>query len=420
MSEEHGSKEGTALSRMKWVWSIAGLVIVLGVCLTAWWFGGRTSAGVKVKVAAAQNTTLQQEVAASGTVVASKEQNVMVMAPSKVAKVFIHVGDSVKTGQTLIQMDTTLADAQVAQAQAGVNTAQTNLKAAQDNLETLKNAQAAPSSAKVASAGPSAVAQGGSSVPTVDIPMNTPAGPSAGAGTVSAGDAVQQAEMAVSQAQAMLRQAQEGLKVAQAQRAQNIYTASISGTVLALNAQDGSMATPQTPLVVVGDLSQLQVAAQLNEVDAGKVQLGQKVSVTSKVVGNTALSGVVAEIAPQAVSQPSLQGSTPPSVGVKVNLEKVPAELKPGYTVDLTITTATKNNVLAIPQEALFQEGGKNFVFKVINNILAKTEVSIGLAGTTLQEITSGLKAGDLVVLNPTAQLANGLPVTPESGSVTP
>lgn len=394
------------MSRKRWVWSILSLTIVLGVGLSAWWFGGRTSAGVKVKVTAVENASIQQEVYASGGVTPVQQQQVTVMAPSKVAKVFVHTGDLVKTGQTLVQMDTTLADAQVAQAKAGVNTAQTNFTAAQGNLNTLKST-------------PSLV-KGGSSIPTVEIPMNSTVGTSETAGQLGSGSALQQAEAAASQAKAMLQQAQEGLKVAQAQRAQNLYSASISGTVLELNAEAGSMASLQSPLVVLGDLSKLQVTAQLNEVDAGKVQLGQKVKVTSKAVGNTPLTGVVSEIAPQAVSKPSVQGNNPPSVGVKVDLENVPAELKPGFTVDLNIATAAKNNVLALPQEALFQEGGKNYVFRVVNGKLAKTDVGVGIANDTLQEITSGLKAGDVVVLNPTAQLANGLPITLDTGSTVP
>lgn len=397
------------LGRKKWVWSIVTLAIVVGVGLSAWWFGGRMSTGVKVKVATAENAAIQQEVYASGAVAPANEQQVTVMAPSKVAKVNVHTGDSVKTGQTLVQMDMTLADAQVAQAQAGVNTAQTNLAAAQGTLNTLKNAQDSPS---VASSGTPSMLQDAAGTPTVEIPMT--------AGSSQTGDSLQQAEAAVSQAKAMLQQAQQGLKVAQAQRSQNVYTASITGTVLEVNAQDGSLAPMQSPLVVVGDLSKLQVTAQLNEVDAGKVQLGQKVKVTSKVVGDTPIDGVISEVAPQAVSKISVQGNTPPSVEIKVDLEKVPAELKPGYTVDLNIMTAAKNNVLAIPQEALFQDGGKNFVFRVVNQKLVKTEVSLGIANDVLQEITSGLKTGDVVVLNPTAQLANGLPITLDTGSGTP
>ncbi|WP_434511343.1 efflux RND transporter periplasmic adaptor subunit [Desulfitobacterium sp. AusDCA] len=416
------------MNRKKWIWGISALLIVLGVSLSAWWFGGGKAAEVKVKTAAAENSSIQQEVYASGTVTPVNQQQVTVVAPSKISQVYVKVGDAVKPGKVLVQMDTTLADAQVAQARAGVNTAQTNLTAAQRTLDTLKSGSA-PS--EFAFAGTSSQAQGSSSIPTVEIPMNmevsramnTPGIPSGTTKIMSEGggqseSALQQAETAVSQAKAMLQQAQEGLKVAQAQRAQNVYTANIQGTVLELNAQNGSMASVQLPLITIGDLSKLQVTAELNEVDAGKVQSGQKVKVTSKVVGNTPLTGAVSAISPQAASKLSAQGNTTPLVEIKVDLENTPAELKPGYTVDLNIATAAKNNVLAIPSEALFQEEGKNYVFRVINKKLAKTEVNIGIANETLQEITSGLKAGDIVVLNPTAQLANGLPVQPDTGSV--
>lgn len=414
------------MSRKKWVWGSIALLIVLVVSFSAWWFGGGKSTEVKVKVAAAENSSIQQEVYASGTITPVHQQQVTVMAPSKISKVYVQVGDLVKPGQVLIQMDTTLADAQVAQAQAGVNTAQTNLNAAQKTLNALKSGSSA---SEFAMAGTPSQFQGGSSIPTVEIPMNMSASrgirlPSVGVPSATtsesggqSGSALEQAETAVSQAKAMLQQAQEGLKVAQAQRAQNVYTASIAGTVLELNAQNGSMASLQSPLITIGDLSKLQVTSELNEVDAGKVQTGQKVKVTSKVVGNIPLRGVVSSISPQAASKVSMQGNTTPLVGIKVDLENNPAQLKPGYTVDLNIATAAKNNVLAIPSEALFQEGGKNYVFRVINKKLAKTEVNIGIANETLQEITSGLTAGDMVVLNPTAQLANGLPVQLDTGS---
>lgn len=406
------------MSRKKWVWSIVGLAIVLGVSLSAWWFG-RTPGGVKVKTAVIENTSIQQEVYASGTVSPVLQQQITVMTPGKVSKVYVNTGDKVKVGQVLVQMDTALADAQVAQAKAGVKTAEANLSSAQKTLESLKSAQAVSGAAQ-ASLAQMPAQQEPSSVPTFEIPVNASVSQPENTNKLGPDSAVQQAEAAVSQAQAMLQQAQEGLKVAEAARTQNVYKASIAGTVLESNAQEGSMASGQFPLLVIGDLSKLQVLSQLNEVDAGKVKLGQKVSITSKVL-SAPLTGAVSEIAPQAVSKTSLQaGNTPPSVAVKIGLNNVPAELKPGYTVDLNIATASKENILAIPQEALFQEGGKSFVFRIVNNILAKTEVSLGIANDTLQEVTSGLKAGDLVVLNPTAELANGLPVTVDTGSGTP
>lgn len=382
------------------LWGISALVLTSALALGAWWTWGKGPEGVKVRVATASPSVIHQEVYTTGTVIPTAKQEVRVVSPSKVAKVSVKVGETVNVGQSLVQLDTTLADAQVAQSQASVNTAQSNLSAAQANLEAMKNA-----------------AQGN----TINIPMNGQVGAS-GNVTESAGSgqgaaALKQAEASVSQAQAVLKQAQEGLRLAKVQRDQNNYTSSLKGTVLELNAQEGNVASVQVPLVVVADLSNLRVEAQLNEVDAGKVKVGQKVNVSSKVVGETGITGTVAEIAPQAVSKVSVQGNTPPSVAVGVNLDKVPTELKPGFTVSLKILTASKEGVLAIPQEALFQESGKNYVFRVVNLKLEKTEISLGIVNETLQEITSGLQVGDQVVLNPTSQLAHGMLVQVDAGS---
>lgn len=402
------------------IWGIGALGLITVVAVGSWWFMGRNPEGVKVRTATAAPSDIHQEVYTTGTVVPVAKQDIRILTPGKVARVAVKAGDSVSPGQTLIQMDTTLADAQVAQAQASVQTAKSNLAAAQANLEAIKNAP----QVGVAAASPPEIIQGIPNGNMIDIPMDGGAGATGGSAvggsSGQATAALKQAEAAVSQAEAMLKQAQEGLKVAQAQRAQNIYTSSLKGTVMEVNAQEGSLASPQAPLVVVADLSKLRVEGELNEVDAGKVQLGQKVDVSSKVIGEIPVIGKVAEIAPQAVSKLSVQGNAPPTVRIFVDLESVPEGLKPGFSVNLKIQTASKAGVLAIPQEALFQEGGKNYVFKVVNQTLKKTEVSLGIVNETLQEITSGLQPEDQVVLNPTSQLIEGMPVQVEAGSAVP
>jgi HlyD family secretion protein len=291
------------------LWGISALVLTSALALGAWWTWGKGPEGVKVRVAIASPSAIHQEVYTTGTVIPIAKQEVRVLSPSKVTKVLVKVGKTVNAGQSLVQLDTTLADAQVAQSQASVNTAQSNLSAAQANLEAMKNA-----------------AQGN----TTNIPMNGQVGASGyvaeSTGSGQGVAALKQAESSVSQAQAVLKQAQEGLKLAKVQRDQNNYTSSLKGIVLELNAQEGNIASLKLPLVVVADLSNLRVEAQLNEVDAGKVQVGQKVNVSSKVVGETGITGTVAEIAPQAVSKVSVQGNAPPSVAIEVNLDAVPAE----------------------------------------------------------------------------------------------
>lgn len=364
-------------------WGIV-ILLILALAFGVWWTWGRAQGQLKVKAGAVAPISMQEDVYATGSVVPVSRQEVVVLNPRRVSKVAVKVGDSVKAGQILVTLDTTLEDAQVAQANANVEAAQTNINVAQSNLDELKKAQSASSASLSADASASTI---------------------------------RQAEGVLAQSQAALKQAQETFKVAQVQQGQMSYKATIAGTVLEVNAQDGNLSSVQQPLVIVANLSQINVEAQLNEVDAGKVQLDRKVTVTSKVLGNTSVQGTIVEIAPEAVSQQSVQGNASPTVGVKIRLDQVPVGLKPGFNVNIQIIVATKEGVLAVPQEALFQEGSRNFVYQIQGGRLLKTEVKVGIGNDTHQEITSGLKAGDLVVLNPSNELLQGLPVTPDTGS---
>lgn len=352
------------------------MLLVLGVGV--WWmFWGRSQGPLKVKAVAVAPTSMQENVYATGSVVPVSRQDVSVLTPARVDQVAVKVGDSVQAGQTLVVLDTTLAKAQTAQAEANVEAAQTSVKAAQQNLAELKS--------------------------------------SVSSGAVSG--TVQQGEGALSQSKSSLKQAQAALKVAQVQQGELTYKSRMAGTVLEVNAQSGNLSPTQQPLVSVADLTQMNVKVQLNEADAGKVQLDQKVKVTGRVLGNTPVQGSVAQIAPEAVTGLNTQGNASPAVGVKIHLDQVPKVLKPGYTVSIQIGVAAKPRVLAVPLEALFQEGSKNYVYKIQGGLVEKREVQVGIGNETQQEITAGLKAGDLVVVNPSSELTPGTPVAPDLGS---
>jgi len=352
---------GNTVKKLLW-WGI-GIVFVLALAYGVWWIWGRDQGPMKVKAIAVAPISMQEEVYATGSLVPVSRQEVRVLNPGLVTKVAVKGGDSVKAGQILVTLDTTLTDAQVAQAKANVEAAQTNVDSAQSNLTT------------------------------------------------------RQAEGALAQSKAALKQTQETLKIAQVQQGQMIHKATIAGTVLEVNAQEGNLSPVQQPLVLVADLTQMNVELRLNEVDAGKVRLGGKVTISSKLLGNTPAQGTIIEISPQAVATPSVQGNSSPTVGIKIHLDQVPAGLKPGFTVNIQMIVATKEGVLAVPQEALFQEGKKNFVYLIQGGRLLKTEVTIGIGNDTHQEISSGLKSGDMIVLNPSNELSQGLAVTPDTGS---
>ncbi|AFM43091.1 RND family efflux transporter, MFP subunit [Desulfosporosinus acidiphilus SJ4] len=415
-------------------WGIGiGLVLAAGL---GWWFWRNSQSPLKVSSGMVSRISMQEDIYATGSVVPNSRQDVYALNSGIVSKVAVQAGDSVKAGQALVAFNSTLADAQVAQAQANVEAAQASVNAAQRGLEDIKQAQSAAKASAVTAGGVQAGSGtvnisgtgGGNLIPNNGAGSNgavtNPATHSLAAAntalssSLESTQAVHQAEGTLAQSQAGLKQAQEALNVAQVQRDQFTSKAAADGTVLEVNVQAGEPAPVQQPLVVVADLAHLNVLVQLNEMDATKVKVGGKVKVTSKTLGSASLTGVIEKIAPEAVAQPTAaQGSASPTVAVTIRLDKVPAELKPGYSVTIQAIVATKKGVLAVPLEALFQEGSKNYVYRIQDGHLHKTEVKVGIGNDTDQEITSGLKPGDLIVLNPTNELSEGLAVTPDQGS---
>jgi len=388
------------------------MLLVLALAFGVWWFWGKPQGPLQVKAGVVTPISMQENVFATGSVVPVSSQEVRVLTPGRVAKVAVKVGDTVKAGQTLVALDTTLVDAQVAQAKVSVEAAQTVVNTAQANLNELKKAQTAASTA----GSPDSSVDGAGVVSSL-LPQFLSEQNSTPQENLVSPVVIRQAEGALAQSMAALKQAQEMLKVAQVQQGQLIHKANMAGTVVEVNAQEGNLSSVQVPLVVVADLTQMNVEAQLNEIDAGKVQVGGKVSISSKMLGDASVQGTIVEIAPTAVSKTSLQGSASPTVGIKIGLEKAPLELKPGFTVTIEIIVATKEGVLAVPQEALFQEGNKNYVYRIQAGRLEKTEVKLGIGNDTHQEITSGLNSGDQVVLNPSNDFSEGMQVVPEAGS---
>ncbi len=405
------------MKRVAWVLG-SGVLVLAGLVL--WWFWGRPAQPTSVHVVTVKPSMLTEAVYASGTIVPKLRQEVRAASPGKVAKVLVKTGDAVQAGQVLVQMDSTLADAQVAQAQAsldaakaGQTLAQKNLAQAEDRLATLK---ANPPAQNVAIAqAPGAGAQMYANPISSGSFANNASGAGVGVpgadATLQLEGSVEQLQGPVQQAGSAVKQAQAALNMALAQRDQLTYRAGFVGTVLEVNAQQGNPAPLQSPLLVVADLKSLYVQAALNEADAGKVKSGQKVFVSSKSL-SLDVGGQVQTLAPEAVARPSLQGNAAPTVDVTLSLDQVSETLKPGYSVNVKVQVASKSGVLAVPQEVLFQEGERNFVYTEAGGKLRKAEVKTGIADDVNQEITSGLKTGDQVVLSPSREFYDGMPVT--------
>ncbi len=205
-----------------------------------------------------------------------------------------------------------------------------------------------------------------------------------------------------------IRQADDTVKASQSQvdywRAQldkTFIRSPISGTVLQLAAQQGetlAAGLSAPTLIIVADLTRLQVDVFVDETDIGKVKLGQEASVTVDAFPLHAFRGKVMKIASGSTIQ---QGVV--TYDVAVEIEDTKRQLKPDMTASVNIQTGRRPDVLLVPSEAV-KAGADGTSVSVVVKKDGKTDtvhrrVTVGGSDGVNTEIVDGLKEGETIVL---------------------
>ncbi len=219
---------------------------------------------------------------------------------------------------------------------------------------------------------------------------------------------------------------QDQTALAQAQAALGDYTirAPISGTIanLALNVGDTvSSGTSAATEITTQNLADLT----LNEVDAAKVQPGQKATLTFDAIPNLSLTGTVANVSPLGTVT---QGVV--SYDVKISFDTQDPRVKAGMTVNANIESAVHENVLTVPAGAIHTTNGASYVeifnppiatgstSGVASSVLPQdSPVQLGITDNTNTEITSGLTAGEQIVVRTTG--GSSSTITPAAAATT-
>ncbi len=145
----------------------------------------------------------------------------------------------------------------------------------------------------------------------------------------------------IDQARARLRQAQEALALSETRLGYATLFSPLSGWVLSKNAEPGEYLAPGTPVVTVGNLSQVWLRAYINENDLGRIKVGQNVRVTTDTFPGKVYEGKISFISPQAEFTPKNVQTEKERVKlvyrVKVDIPNPQMELKPGMPADAEI-----------------------------------------------------------------------------------
>jgi HlyD family secretion protein len=83
-------------------------------------------------------------------------------------------------------------------------------------------------------------------------------------------------------------------------------------------------------------------------------------------------------------------------------------DLRPGYNVEMRITTRVNAHAVVMPFEALVEKQGQTLVYVIRDGKACQQKIETGMSDYSCIEIRSGLKKGDKVVLNPPPGLKNG------------
>ncbi|MDZ4168388.1 MAG: efflux RND transporter periplasmic adaptor subunit [Coriobacteriia bacterium] len=454
--------------RTKIILGVVALVVIIGAAAFA--FVGSQGSGPEIETAEVQSKTLAVTVTASGKVEAGISADVFPPVPGTLDVIYVSDGETVTAGTKIAQMDTESLELQVTQAKAGLSAARAQLanvsatggssadvraaksavNAASKQLTAAKSAQSAASSQRNAAklqwenasdAYDAAKLVYPSNSPTLSVLAATEAQAEAGYRQATAG--VSQASAGVSQAQAGLdaaraqlaraqgadpasqraaaeagvRQAAAALNVAEDTLDKATFTAPIDGVVI-FNAPgaavgagapptEGSAVSPQAAPFSVVDLGALKFTAEVDEADIDRVKPGMKVIVTLDAFPGEEFISTVTRINPAA--QPTATGGT--VFEVEVLLEDTGSDILLGMKGDADIEVSSRGSALTIPVEALFSEGGTDYVYVVVDSTLTKTEITVGATTDTEVEVLEGLEEGAVVALSGSTQYTDGMTV---------
>ena len=222
-------------------------------------------------------------------------------------------------------------------------------------------------------------------------------------------DAVTNADIDLQSQQLAVKTRQNALLDARQNLANYYVRAPFDGLIAAFNVQKFDSIGASTAVATI--ITEKKLAeVSLNEVDVASVKVGNKATLTFDAVPNFTISGQVAEI--DTIGTVS-QGVV--NYNVKIGFDTQDKRIKPGMSVNASIITETKQDVIIIPNSAVKSNANLKYVEVLINNAPFSQTVETGLSNDTMTEITSGL-GGDEQVITQTIT-ANATAVTQSSSA---
>jgi HlyD family secretion protein len=386
---------------MKKVLIGVGAAVVLALIV---WASLRDSRprGDEVEVRAAERRTLSSRVKATGEITPEKKVEISAKVVGEIIGLPVVEGQEVRAGQLLVEIERDLYEAARDQARAALRQAQVSVRRqevqladAERNLRRVTELHAQDLvSQEVLEAAQLAV-------DTADVELEAQ-------------------QHSVDQYRSALERTEDDL-------ARTSIRSPMDGIVIQLNAEQGETVVPGSTnlpgsvIMTVADMSILLAEVEVSEVDVVDVELGQHAEVNVDALGSEPQAGRVVEIATSGRRDPT-QGTI--RFSVEVALDDPDPALRPAMTAKVDILTATREEALGVPIQAVVKrtlgdDGDEvqgtdakgvdesDVVYLIEDGEAAIRAVTTGVADELFVEIIGGLDDGERVIVGPYRTLKN-------------
>jgi membrane fusion protein, multidrug efflux system len=309
--------------------------------------------GVPVEVAVARTDTVRDEIAATGQIEAVQSIDLRPEVDGRIVEILIREGQEVEQGTALFKVDDAQLKAQVAQLEAQRDLAQQALARAKELAQ--QNASSA-------------------------------------------------ADLEKAEAEERSAQAQYDLQRIRLER--SVVRAPFGGVVGQRYVSLGDYVTSSTKLVSLHTVNPQRASFQVPERFARQLRPGQSVSFRVAAIPGRDFRGDVDFVDPVV----QLPGRT---ILVKARAPNPDRVLQPGMFIEARLVTAVRPRAIVIPEEAVVPSQGSNAVWVVNEGKAEPRTVVLGVRTPGFVEITSGVAAGQQVVVGGLELLGPGAPVQP-------
>lgn len=376
-------KSGFKLSKtFKILLGILALLAIIAAAFMSVFSKNTSQATTKTyTVSEVKNGSVASSTLLTGTVKSDGEQYVYYETnKGDLVSVIPAVGDQVEEGQALVQYDSTAAQAAYDQAIRNYNKVSRQIS----DLQTYGVVQSDAAS----------LSEDGTTVAD------------------TSGQTQRSYQSQLNDLNDSLANAQDEINKTEAALNDTVVYSKVAGTVVEVNTSVNPSSTSTTGQVLVHIVSQgqQQVEGKVTEYDLANLKVDQDVKITSKVYPDKEWTGKISYISnyPEAPGADANSSSSSSSYPFKVNFTSDAAELKQGFKVSVEVLSTANHPI--VPLSALVTDKDKHYVWVYDDSkgTVTKTEVTLGSADATDQEVTGGLSQGQWVVEKPSKSFKDG------------